>query len=78
MKASEARKVALSQKDSKLNQELEAVYKRINTAVKSGELECSLFMTLSEWAINALERDGYDVDAIYDGQSQMYNYIIKW
>ncbi|MCS4164445.1 hypothetical protein [Sphingobacterium sp. BIGb0116] len=78
MKASEARKVALSQNDSKLNQELEAVYKRINTAVKCGELECSLFMTLSEWAINALEKDGYDVDAVYDGQSQMYSYIIKW
>lgn len=78
MKASEARELALSQKDSKLNQELEAVYKRINTAVKCGELECSLFMTLSEWAIKTLERDGYDVDAVYDGQSQMYNYIIKW
>lgn len=78
MKASEARQLALSEKNSKLNQELESVYIKINTAVKLGELQCSLLMTLSEAAIKTLETDGYDVDVVYDGQDQKYSYIIKW
>ncbi len=78
MKASEARQLALSQKDSKLNQELEQIYKRINTAVKCGELECTLFMTVSEEAIRELEADGYDLNAVYNGQDQRCEYLIKW
>lgn len=78
MKASEAKKLTEQHRIGKFKNELDEVYKTINTHVKKGEYSCSFYKHLSAGCLKELKIDGYHVTSNWDPRDGKGFVTINW
>ncbi len=78
MKASEARALSLNERITKSTNELENVYKSINSAIKKGDLNIFYYGSLSQETKEQLTKDGYTLENITDPRDNLSTYRIAW
>lgn len=78
MKASQARKLSLNERNHKSNNEIEMVRKSINSAVKKGELNIFYYGKLSQETREDLKKDGYTLENITDPRDNLPTHKIEW
>lgn len=78
MKASEAKKLSDQHRVCKFKNELDEVYKTINTHIKKGEYSCTFYKHLSAGALNELKKDGYLVTSNWDPRDGKGFCTINW
>lgn len=78
MKASEAKKLADQERRSKYQNELEEVYKTINSHIKKGEYICTIYKGVSNGVAQELKNDGYHVETSVDPRDGTGFTTINW
>ncbi len=78
MKASEARALSLNERITKASNELENVYKSINSPIKKGDLDIFYYGSLSQETKEELTKDGYTLENITDPRDNRSTYRIAW
>lgn len=78
MKASEARRLSSNERNVKSENDLEKVYKQINSAVKMGDFAIWHYGRLSPEEKNELIRQGYALENITDPRDNAPTYKIQW